>query len=145
MKKFKTKPEFIDAVQFDGSNLEEIKDFIETDTSEHISLRFTDAKEPFIKTPRCDMYIKEEDWVIKKGIDLFYVEANDIFVFKYDLVIPTQKAMPGAIEALSTEFDVILVRMEDRQYSMNIVGASRLLRDLRSALEMAVGYNNVPG
>lgn len=78
MPKFRKKPVVIEAVQFDGENIDQIDAFVG-------KLHYGEAKhEIFIKTLEGMMQIGLGDWVIRGVAGEFYPCKPDIFAATYD-------------------------------------------------------------
>lgn len=83
MAKYRKKPVVIEAIQYDGSNLREIAEFVGTDLSmvdNDINLSLV----PVIKTLEGDMLISKGDYVIKGVQGEFYPCKPDIFEQTYE-------------------------------------------------------------
>ena len=90
--KFRKRPIIIDAIQFDGLNLEEVKEFVGDNLSYDIldSAWQVGKGRPYIlmyiKTLEGDMRVSEKDYIIK-GVDgEFYPCKPEIFVKTYEEV-----------------------------------------------------------
>ena len=83
--KYRKKPVIIEAIQYDGSNLKEIAEFVGTDLSmvdDDVNLSLF----PVIKTLEGDMLISKGDYVIKGVQGEFYPCKPDIFKETYEFV-----------------------------------------------------------
>ena len=85
IRKYRKKPVIIEAIQYDGSNLREIAEFVGTDLSmvdNDVNLSLF----PVIKTLEGDMLISKGDFVIKGVQGEFYPCKPDIFKETYEFV-----------------------------------------------------------
>ena len=70
MPKFRKKPVVIEAMQWDGNNVEEISQFIDTSCDWHYDKK--QQKELVINTLEGDMTADQHDWIIKGVAGEFY-------------------------------------------------------------------------
>lgn len=90
--KYKKKPVVIDAIQFDGLNLEEIKEFVGDKLIYDIidSAWQVGKGRPHIlmkiKTLEGDMYVSEMDYIIKGVEGEFYPCKSNIFEKTYEFL-----------------------------------------------------------
>lgn len=82
MAKYRKKPIVIDAIQWNGGNIEEVVGFLQ---DAHYEMRF-EWDYILIKTLEGDMKAEEGDWIIKGIKNEFYPCKNDIFEKSYELV-----------------------------------------------------------
>lgn len=78
--KYRKKPVEIEAIQWNGSNLEELVGFVGAKTIEMI------GKTPYIKTLEGKMMVSEGDYVIKSVEGEFYPCKPNIFEQTYEKV-----------------------------------------------------------
>lgn len=99
IKKYKTKPVEIEAIEYDGNNIEQIKKFLgnnfikKTKTIEmHIPCEESIFPVPvpyiayYIRTLEGDMKISKGDYIIKGIEGEFYPCKPDVFKQKYELI-----------------------------------------------------------
>lgn len=88
-KKYSTKPVVIEAVQWTGTNIQEILDFCGKDNALFIEI---ETEEPF-EYPLFSLYIitlegimpaKVSDYIIKGVLGEFYPCKEDAFILKYE-------------------------------------------------------------
>ncbi|MEO5664887.1 MAG: hypothetical protein ABIR39_16580 [Nocardioides sp.] len=77
MPKFRKKPVVIEAIQYDGSNASEVKEFV---GSSYVD----DRRVPVIHTLEGDMSVTSGDWVIRGVQGEFYPCKPDIFEATYE-------------------------------------------------------------
>jgi len=84
--KYKKKPVIIDAIQWDGSNVNEILGFVD-----HLDIRMSNhtvgdvvKTELYINTLEGTMHASEGDWIIKGVHGEFYPCKPDIFEETYE-------------------------------------------------------------
>ena len=82
MPKFRKKPVVIEAMQWDGNNVEEISQFIDTNCDWHYGKK--QQKELVINTLEGDMTADQHDWIIKGVAGEFYPCKPDIFEKTYE-------------------------------------------------------------
>ena len=82
--KFRKKPIIVDAIQWTGENIEEVKSFALGSTCEII---FND--DIYIDTLEGLMYVNINDWIIKGVKNELYPCKDDIFNITYELVEPS--------------------------------------------------------
>lgn len=82
IKKFKKKPVIVEAIQYDGKNINEIIEFTKT---EEIEEDFIDS-ELVIKTLEGNMHATAGDWIIKGVEGEFYHCKPNIFEKTYEEV-----------------------------------------------------------
>ena len=78
------KPVEIDAIQWDGENIEAISAFISDNDVFHIDVQ---SEIICIKTLEGDIFARKGDWVIRGIKGEFYPCKPDIFEATYDLVV----------------------------------------------------------
>ncbi len=92
VKRYKTRPCEIEAIRWNGFNLEEVKEFVGKSLEYYIcDTAFEVGKgRPFvivkIKTLEGDMYATEGDYIIKGLRGEFYPCKPDVFEKKYELI-----------------------------------------------------------
>ena len=89
IKKYSTKPTVIEAVQWTGTNIQEILDFCGKDNALFVEI---ETEEPF-EYPLFSLYIitlegmmpaKVSDYIIKGVLGEFYPCKEDAFILKYE-------------------------------------------------------------
>jgi len=101
MTKFRKKPTIIDAIQFNGENINDVKAFLDFNTVIQYDKSF------LIKTLEGNMRVSPGDWVIKGVLGEFYPCKDEIFKLIYEEVkegvyfqpdytdVNTKKEYPG--------------------------------------------------
>lgn len=84
--KFRKKPVVIEAVRFDGSNFDEIADFVMENGSQDVSGQMAGDIHLVIHTLEGDMRANVGDWIIRGVQNEFYPCAADIFEQTYERV-----------------------------------------------------------
>ena len=77
--KYRKKPVEVEAIQFTGSNYDEIMAFCP-------DLKFTALQTPIIKTLEGDMMVSNKDWIVKGVEGEFYPVKPDIFKQTYEVI-----------------------------------------------------------
>lgn len=90
--KYRKKPVVVDAIQWNGENIEEVKNFV-GDTliyviyqSDYITRYYITKYKLMIRTLEGDMYVHEGDYIIKGVEGEFYPCRPDIFEKTYEMV-----------------------------------------------------------
>ena len=73
MPKFRTKPVIVEAVQYNGKNLNEIRSFL------GYYAKIDDKRRIQIKTFGGVIYAKETDWIIRGMVNEFYTRDAEVF------------------------------------------------------------------
>ncbi len=76
----------IDAIQFDGSNYQEIIDFVGTDTTKPTYVTFTEEQTLVIRTLEGDHCVSNFDYIIRGVQGEYYPCKPDIFDATYERV-----------------------------------------------------------
>ena len=79
MSKFRKKPVIVDAVQWNGKNIDEILSFASSSTYRDSNI--------YIQTLEGEMLANQSDWIIKGVNGEFYPCKSDIFEKTYDPVV----------------------------------------------------------
>lgn len=77
---FRKKPVVIEAVQWDGHNIQDMHDFMQSSR-----INYNGAGELYIPTLEGEMTASPGDWIIKGVNGEFYPCKPDIFLKTYDL------------------------------------------------------------
>lgn len=82
MAQFRKKPVVIDAIQWDGTNVGELRDFF----GSFLDWRFVNCHSVDIKTLEGNMRACPTDWIIKGVRGEFYPCNDEVFALTYDPV-----------------------------------------------------------
>lgn len=86
MGKYVKKPVEIEAIQFNGFNIDDVKDFTK-DNKNNLSVRYNAVGNLFIvETLEGNMFLYPGNWLIRGVHGELYPCKNDIFVITYDKV-----------------------------------------------------------
>ncbi len=94
--KYRKKPIIIEAVQWNGNNVDEVMSFIKNVASYNVELGTLD-----IQTLEGTLTILMGDWIIKGVKDNFYVYEREEFVATYERVKDTQVISDPEIDWVS--------------------------------------------
>jgi hypothetical protein len=101
--KFRTQPLEIEAVRFDGSNAEDVIEWVGSDLCEPCAAARGDfIRSLLVTTPEGARRADTGDWIIKEGLGVFYPLKADLFETRF---MPAEKARANScrIEASTTQ------------------------------------------
>jgi hypothetical protein len=82
--KFRTQPREIEAVRFDGSNAEEVIEWVGSDLCESRTAGRSDfTRSLLVTTPEGVRRADKGDWIIKEELGVFYPLKPDLFETKF--------------------------------------------------------------
>jgi len=128
IKQYVKKPVVIEAVQWNGSNKQELIDFC----GESISFEFLDtiqAELPIIKTLEGNMDVKLDSFVIKGVKGEFYPCQVDVFELTYDELVKT--ASSDFKEVLNSKETIPSAPTPKSLHNTNANGATKNVKDIQ--------------
>ena len=120
MKNYTKKPVTIQAIQYNGQNLDEIKEFVGN------KLMYNDAVGYFISTLEGEMLLSVNDYVIRGLKGEFYPCREDIFEMSYDL---SENVTDDKIE--SNKYLSITIEDKDAKFVVKNISHMELIGILR--------------